>query len=59
MQCAAFTKGSTCAQTTFAPAKNADGWCEITSKEVRLSVMQCFSPLRRPLTQYPHTVGSG
>lgn len=32
--CAAFTKGSTCAQTTFAPAKNADGWCEITSKEV-------------------------
>lgn len=34
LQCASVTKGSTCSQTSFVPTKNADGWCEITSKEV-------------------------
>ena len=33
-QCGAVAKGSTCSQSSFAPTKAADGWCEIKSKEV-------------------------
>lgn len=33
-QCGAVAKGSTCSQTSFAPTKRADGWCEVQSKEV-------------------------